>query len=229
MTLNSILNFIKSFVGWHNGKTLQGFQVLIQHQYKDGILLRVSRESVTSRQNKAQVATLVWVSNKRSQPFLFLFLDTLEGNSIRYLTHRIQILSSDRHLIDDSVKVYIHLSQSYYLGTYAQANSVLFKLVLYCRDKNYSSIDFNWEIDAIRKQLMVFDYTEFSQEKAREDYRYNLDRVEMRSPAPTTLNPILLEKINIFLEPKPNPPKSHLVEILLIGGILIGITWLLVN
>ncbi len=227
MNLNNIFDFIKAFVTWRNQREPANFTLLSEHQYKDGSLLKVSRESVTNRPNKNQTLTLVWVPKNKNRPFFYIFVDSLEGRGIRHLSHRIQILSSDRQLTDGSVKTDIYLSESYYLGTSIQTNAITTKLMLYCHDRNYDAIDWAWEINGCRKQVLGYGYTDFSQERAREDYRFTLDRIEMRSPAPSTINPILLDKINIFLEPKPDPPKSRIIEILLLGGVLIGITWVL--
>jgi hypothetical protein len=222
MTLNSILEFIRLFVGWQEEKKPPPFDILSQQQYRDGILLRVSRESITQRTNTAQVSTLVWIPKNKNNPYLYLFLDSFDGLNLRNLSHRIQVLSSDRYLSGDSVRTNIHLSQSYFLGTHKQATTVISKLFFYCRDRAYDSIDWNWEVEAIRKQLLGYTYTNETQLRARENYRFTLDRYELRYSAPRSLNPILIEKITEIIEPKP-PPKSWLIEILIAGGVLIGI------
>ena len=228
-TVNSLLNFIKSFVQWRENNKSFDFQIISQHQYRDGLLLRVNRESVTNRANSAQVSTHIWVPNNKNFPYLYIFLDNLETFSVRNLSHRIQIFSSDRHLEGESVKTNIHLSESYYLGTHAQANSIILKLIFYCRDRNYSTVDWNWEINTARKQLLVFDYTEFTQEAARESNRYVLDRYEMRFSIPRNVDPALLDKITDIVSPKPDPPKSRVLEILIIGAVVIAIAWLWVS
>jgi hypothetical protein len=229
MTLNSLLEFVREFVGWKENKTPAKFEVLSQNQYRDGLLLRVSRESVTNRPNITQISTMVWIPKDKQKPFLYIFLDSLEGRSIRGLSHRIQILSSDRHLEEGSVKVNIHLSESYWLGNHAQANAIVMKMISYCYSQNYENVDWNWEINQCRKQTLLYNYTDFTQDKARDDYRYSLDRFELRYSAPRELSPVLIEKVAEIINPKPDPPKSRLIEILIIGCVLIVITWLKVG
>lgn len=228
-TLNSLLSFVKAFVRWQEGDRVAPFDVLAQHQYGDGLLLRINRESVTNRANKAEIASYIWVSNKKSTPYLYVFLDSLEGLGVRNLSHRIQVLSSDRMIYDESVKTNIHLSESFWLGNNRQAVSIVLKLLYYCRERSYEETDWTWELNSCRKQLLGAEFTDYSQGKARDDYRYSLDRYELRFSAPSKLNPIILEKMSDIINPKPPPPRSRVIEIMLIGGILIGITWLWVS
>lgn len=226
MSINAILDFIKAFIKWQDTEKPFKFEVLSQHSYKSGLLLRVSRASVTNRLNASEVSTIVWISKNKSRPYLFIFLDSLEGLGIRNLSHRIQILISERHLTEDSVKVNILLSQSYYLGNNAQANSIILKLISYCQSRNYDSVDFNWEIEQLRKQVLGYYFTKHTQSKAREDYRYSLDRYEMRHIAPSTINPVVLYRLTDLIEPKVTPkPKSRIIELILVGCLLVGIAW----
>ncbi len=231
ITLNNILEFIKHFVQWQDKNKPFNFQVLSETQYRDGTLLRVNREAVTNRHNNAQVSTFIWVPKNKNKPFLYVFLDSLSGFGIRNLSHRIQIFSSDRHVTDgESLKINIYLSQSYYLGTHSQANAVLLKLIFYCHSRPYETVDWNWEIQTSRKQLMGLSYTDYPQEKARENSRYILDRFEMRFSAPRSLNPALIEQVSQFIEPvKTEPPKSRVIELFILGGIAIGIAILLIK
>lgn len=231
ITLNNILEFIKQFVKWQDKNKPFDFEVISETQYRDGTLLRVNREAVTNRGNKAQVSTMIWVPKNKNKPFLYVFLDSLSGFGIRNLSHRIQIFSSDRHVTDGkSLKINIYLSQSYYLGTHAQANAVLLKLIFYCHSLPYESTDWNWEIQTCRKQLMGLAYIDYSQEKAREDSRYNLDRFEMRFSAPRSLNPSIIEQVAHIIEPpKKEPPKSRVIELFILGGVAIGIAALLIK
>jgi hypothetical protein len=229
MSLNKILDFIKNFVGWREGTKPVHFEVLAEQEYRDGLLLRVSRESIVNRPNTVEVATYAWIPKNKTKPFLFVFLDSLETLHIRSLSHRIQILSSDRHLSDEKVETNIHLSESYWLGSNAQANSVVNKLIFYCHSRDYSSVDWGWEIESCRKQIMGVNYTDFSQTKARDDGRYSLDKFEMRWSVPSSLSPIVIEKMIEVIEPKKEPPKSRVVELLIIGSVLIALTLILVR
>lgn len=229
MTLNSILDFIREFVGWQAGVKPFYFKVISERRHKDGLLLRVSRESVTNRINASEVSTLIWISNNKSRPYLYIFLDSLEGLGVRNLSHRVQILSSERHMDVESVKTNIFLSESYYLGNNAQANSIILKLIHYCHSRNYDTTDWGWEINACRKQILSHDFTDYTQTKARDDYEHTLTRFEMRYSSPRSINPIVLDKITDLIEPKVKPPKSRVIELLLIGGVLIGIVWVVVN
>lgn len=225
MSLNNLLVFIRQFVGWREeGQKPATFAVLAQQEYRDGTLLKVSRESITKRPNTYQLSTFVWIPKNKTKPFLYLFLDNLEGLGIRNLSHRIQILSSDRYIVDDCVETNIHLSESFWMGNNAQANAIALKLIFYCHSRDYHSCDWAWEIDTCRKQVLVYDYTDFSQTKARETGRYVLDRYEMRHPSPLKLSPLMFDHINVVLEPKKEPPKSRVVELLIIGSVLIALT-----
>jgi hypothetical protein len=228
ITLNNILEFIKQFVQWQDQNKSSNFQVLSETQYRDGTLLRVNREAVTNRGNKAQVSTLIWLPKNKTKPFLYVFLDTLSGYGIRNLSHRIQILSSDRE--PESVKINIYLSQSYYLGTHSQANTILLKLIFYCHSRPYETVNWDWEIQTCRKQLMGLSYTDYSQEKARENNQFNLDRFELRFSAPRNLSPTLFEHVAQIIEPpKKEPPRSRVIELFILGGIAIGIAVLLIK
>lgn len=230
ITLNNILEFIKNFVGWRENKKPIKFEVLSEQQYKDGLLLRVSRQSLTSRVNSAEVATYIWIPKNKNKPYLYLFLDSLDALGIRNLSHRIQILSSDRTTTDDSVKTNIFLSESYYLGTRNQAIAIVLKLILYCRDRNYEFFDWGWEIETCRKQVLGYNYTNYTQDKARENNRDGLDRFELRFSAPSKLSPIILECVSEMIEPsKKEPPKSRVVELLILGSILITLALILVK
>ena len=225
ITLNDILSFIKSFVGWQSGVKPFYFKVISQQKHKAGQLLRVSRESVTNNINSAEISTYIFIPNNKSKPYLFIFLDSLEGLGIRNLSHRIQILNSERHVTDDTVKVNIHISESYYLGTHNQANSIILKLIHYCHSRNYDITDWGWEINACRKQILSHDFTDFTQTKARYDYEHTLTRFEMRYSSPRSINPIILDKITDLIEPKAPKPKSRIIELILVGCLLIGIAW----
>jgi hypothetical protein len=231
MSLNALLDFVKSFVQWRDKKdTPHNFEVLAQRDYKDGVLLRVKREAITNRESKPSVATYAWIPNNKQKSFLYTFLDSLEGFSVRHLSHRVQILSSDRQLTNDQVGVHIHLSQSYWLGTNSQAGSILLKLIYFCHGRDYDSVNWDWELNECRKQILGYSYTEFSQEQARENGRFMLDRFEIRHSAPRTLHPVVLDRIIEIVDPsKKEPPKSRVVELMIMGSVLIALALIFFN
>lgn len=228
MTVNEILEFIKSFIGWQQGKPFN-FKILFEREYREGLLLRVTRESITNKANLYQVGTFVFIARNKSKPYLYVFLDSLEPLAIRNLTHRVQIICSERYTQGDTVNAEILLSDSYYLKDNALASSVVTRLILYASNQDYFTCDWNWEIESLRKQSLMAEYTDYSQSKARETYRTKLDRFEIRVSAPKELDPILLETIAETMSPKKESPKSRIIEILLIGGFFIALTLILVS
>ncbi|MBW4460559.1 MAG: hypothetical protein KME47_10000 [Nodosilinea sp. WJT8-NPBG4] len=230
MNLNSILDFIKDFVGWQESKKPFRFDIISQHEYESGLLLRVSRESITNLQNDAQLTSYIWIDKDKRKPYLYVFLDSLGGMGIRNLSHRIQVLSSERTLQDGAVRISSHLSSFYYLGNNNQANAIILKLILYCHGQNYDNCDWDWEITAIRKQNLGFEYTDHTQSKAREDNRYSLNRFEIRFPLPRGISAGLFNKLSeAVIKPIRESPKSRVLEITLLGAILIGVLWIIVN
>jgi len=186
----NLRNWIKRFTEWRNDVITPNVLVLNKFKSKNGMSYWIARESLiqVSFQVKRDVCTLVWVASDEGRPYLYIFIDTLHGLGIRNLTHRIQIFSSDRYCENSKhLKIDKHHDQTYYLKDDRTAIAVAQKLMWITKDyRNYFETNWVFEIESTRKDQLVYDYTDTSQNRARKEYaekinKYRNNQIEFKS------------------------------------------------